>query len=424
MNADKIVDRIRTDAVSFNSMEDLDVIMEAIGDAKIVLLGEASHGTSEFYTMRAELSKRLILQKGFDFIAVEGDWPSCNSVNQYIKGASGAAESAELALSDFNRWPTWMWANREVADFVNWLRTANQTFTKEKQIGFYGLDMYSLWESMEHIIAYLEKTGSSQLEHAKKAFECFEPFNRDEQSYGISAGLFGEGCEDEVVQLLFEMNKKRHQHPGSEAALDAEMNTLVALNAEKYYRTMVMGGPESWNVRDQHMVEVLKRTLNFHGQDAKAIVWEHNTHIGDARATDMAGDGMVNVGQLIREDPEYKQVFALGFGTYQGQVLAGRAWGSPVEVMDVPKAINGSWEDCMHQAGQGENQLLLFNKSQLEFQEVIGHRAIGVVYDPNRELGNYVPSRMAQRYDAYIHLDETTALRPLILESVNSELLV
>ncbi|NHN34423.1 erythromycin esterase family protein [Paenibacillus agricola] len=420
MNIDKMVGRIRKDAISFEHMEDLDVIIDAIGEAKIVLLGEASHGTSEFYTVRAELSKRLIRQKGFNFVAVEGDWPACYSVNQFIKSAQGAAESAEQALSDFNRWPTWMWANREVTDFINWIRATNQTLASENRIGFYGLDMYSLWESMAHIIAYLEKTGSSQLELAKKAFACFEPFGRDEQSYGISAGLLGESCEDEVVQLLIAMNKKRHQHPGSEASLDAEINTLVTMNAEKYYRTMVTGGPESWNVRDRHMVEVLKRTLDFYGTEAKAIVWEHNTHIGDARATDMADEGMVNVGQLIREEPECKQMFAIGFGTHHGQVLAGRAWGSPVEVMDVPRAISGSWEDYMHRAGNGKNQLLLFDSSQDEFNEITGHRAIGVVYDPNREFHNYVPSRMAQRYDAYIHIDETTALKPIAMESVIS----
>jgi erythromycin esterase-like protein len=412
MKTKKIIDRISMEAIPFEQKEDLGIIINSIGDSRIVLLGEASHGTSEFYTVRAELSKRLIEQKGFDFIAVEGDWPSCYSINQYIKGKSGAAETAENALQDFNRWPTWMWANREVVNFISWVHNHNQKLDLKERVGFYGLDMYSLWESMEQIIDYLEQTASPQLELAKKAFACFEPFGMDGQSYGISAGLFGEGCEEEVVQLLVEMNKKR-EYTGNEAALDAEINTLVAVNAEKYYRAMVRGGPESWNVRDRHMVEVLKRTLSFYGNETKAIVWEHNTHIGDARATDMNADGMVNVGQLVREDSEYKRVYAIGFGTYHGQVLAGKSWGSPVEVMDVPRARTGSWEECMHLSGEGKNQILIFESGQDEFNEITGHRAIGVVYDPNRESGNYVPSRMAQRYDAYIHIDETNALSPL-----------
>jgi erythromycin esterase-like protein len=413
MNSEKIVEQIRREMVSLERLEDLDVIVDTIGDSKIVLLGEASHGTAEFYTIRAELSKKLILQKGFRFIAVEGDWPSCYNLNQYIKGYKGAAETAEQALRGFNRWPTWMWANREVADFMEWLKAHNESLQQENKIGFYGLDMYSLWESMEEIIRYLERTGSDRLEFAKQAFSCFEPFGRDEQSYGISAGLFAEGCEEEVVQLLKEMNKNKQSHSDSEAALDAEINTLVAVSAEKYYRTMVRGGPESWNVRDHHMVKVLKKIINFYGSDALAIVWEHNTHIGDARATDMAEDGMVNVGQLVREDPAYQPVFAVGFGTHHGQVLAGHSWGAPVEVMEVPPAINNSWEDCMHRAGEGKNQIIFFAKDRSSFDEVIGHRAIGVVYDPDNEYGNYVPSQMAQRYDAFIHVDETTALHSI-----------
>ena len=418
-----MAERIRESAIPFAGVDDLDSIAASAGEAGIVLLGEASHGTSEFYTIRAELSKRLIERKGFNLIAVEGDWPSCYRVNRYIKGYGGAAASARDALGEFNRWPTWMWANREVEAFIDWLKAYNEKLPEGERVGFYGIDMYSLWESMEAIIGYLERTNSPQLELAKKAFACFEPFSRDEQSYGVSAGFLGEGCEDDVVRLLTEMKEKRKQDNGKdEASLDAELNALVAVNAEQYYRTMVRGGPDSWNVRDRHMVKALGKVMDFYGQKARAIVWEHNTHIGDARATDMAEEGMVNVGQLLRESEPAGRVYAVGFGTHSGTVLAGRAWGAPVQEMEVPPAMDGSWEDAMHKAGGGGDLILLFdeaNRADFSVGE-IGHRAIGVVYHPRHERGNYVPSVMGERYDAFVHVDRTQALHALEVELVHA----
>jgi erythromycin esterase-like protein len=412
-----LLQQIRMHSVTWESMDDLEALIHAIGDADIVLLGEASHGTSEFYKIRAELTKRLIREKQFSFIAVEGDWPSCSRVNSFIKQTSYKDESGEEALSSFNRWPTWMWANEEISELTEWLRATNVGLEADRKIGFYGLDLYSLWESMDEIMDYMKRTNSEQLELARKAFACFESYGRDSESYGISAALFDEGCENEVVDLLKAMKKQKEQTANSsEPELDAELNALVALNAEKYYRAMVRGGPASWNVRDHHMVEAFNKIKQFHAPGAKAIVWEHNTHIGDARATDMAEDGMVNVGQLLREDPSLGRVYAIGFGTYSGTVIAGSSWEAPMEVMEVPPAQNNSWESLMHEAGQGSDQLLLFSEHPDEFHSMIGHRAIGVVYHPYNEYGNYVPSDMGARYDAFIHVDESHALKPLTAE--------
>ncbi|MGZ4164327.1 MAG: erythromycin esterase family protein, partial [Tumebacillaceae bacterium] len=283
----EMLEEIRKNAIRLETHDDLDVLIDAIGDAKYVLLGESSHGTSEFYTLRAELSKRLIERKGFNFIAVEGDWPSCYRLNRYIKQYPGSDRTARDAMGDFERWPTWMWANEEVLSLMDWMKAHNEGKPDEAKTGFYGIDVYSLWESMEAIIQYLQETDSPELDAAKKAFACFEPFKRNEQQYAVSASFFSESCEEEVVKLLTALQDKRFpQTDDREAALSAELNALVAVNAERYYRAMVRSGADSWNVRDEHMVEALNQLMDFHGSDAKVIIWEHNTHIGDARATD------------------------------------------------------------------------------------------------------------------------------------------
>ena len=262
--------------------------MEKIGDARFVLLGEASHGTADYYTWRAEISKRLIQEKGFSFLAVEGDWPDCYRVNRFIKGMDGAESSPREALQAFQRWPTWMWANEEVADFVAWLRDHNQS--EGAAVGFYGLDVYSLWDSLYQVLGYLGKHAPAALPAARSAFRCFEPYGEDVHEYARATRWVDESCEDEVIALLAELRRSARAYPqdGREAHFNAEQNALVVKNAEHYYRTMVQGGPESWNIRDRHMTETLERLMKHHGPGAKAIVWEHNTHIGDARFTDMA----------------------------------------------------------------------------------------------------------------------------------------
>jgi erythromycin esterase-like protein len=419
INSPFIVERIKEEAIHLTTGDDLNVLLDAVGDAKFVLLGEASHGTSEFYTWRTEITKRLIREKGFSSVAVEGDWPSCYRIHRHITDRKITTDSSEELRQSFQRWPSWMWANAETVSLIQWLKKHNENAEEIGKAGFYGLDVYSLWESMEEVIHYLEKKGTGEVDIAKKAFACFEPFDRDPQAYGVSAGLFSQDCEDEVVKLLIELqSQKDFGKEDQESALSAELNALVAVNAEKYYRSMVRGGPDSWNIRDQHMVEALHRLMDFHGSEAKAIIWEHNTHIGDARATDMAEDGMVNVGQLLRENHPKEHVYAIGFGTHSGTVIAGREWGAPAQSMTVPAAQSGSWEDLMHQAGN-HDQILIFNDENRSIYDMeIGHRAIGVVYHPENEWGNYVPSVMSERYDAFIYIDETSALTPLITEKV------
>jgi erythromycin esterase len=395
---------------------DLDPLIERIGEARFVLLGEASHGTSEYYQWRARLSRRLIEEKGFNFVSVEGDWPDCYRINRYVKGYADAGESARDVLQAFKRWPTWMWANWEVVAFAEWMRKHNQD--RSSKAGFYGLDVYSLWESMESIIHYLEKRDPEAVQTALEAYRCFEPFGENAQSYAWSTRLVPENCEDEVIDLLLEMQRRANRYDGDpEASFNAEQNALVIRNAERYYRAMVNTDAGSWNVRDQHMMETLNRLMDLHGPDSKGIVWAHNTHVGDARYTDMAGSGMINIGQLARQQHEEDGVVLAGFGSHRGSVIAGKSWGAPMERMPVPEARDGSWEDVLHQSG--EDQLVIFDPDNLseDICKQRGQRAIGVVYQGHYEsYGNYVPTMLPKRYDAFLYIEQTEALHPLHVE--------
>lgn len=396
-----------------HSKNDLDPLLDRIGDAQYVLLGEASHGTHEYYTWRAQISKRLIEEKGFSFIAVEGDWPDCFKINKWIK--DGHSQEVQSVLHEFNRWPTWMWANWEIAAFADWLRDYNQHHLKEDNIGFYGLDVYSLWESMEIIMKYLEKEDPETAELAREAMMCFEPF-RENDSYGSVFSRAKPGCQEEVIKLLKKVRQRSHNYDSElEADLNAEVNSLVMANAEKYYKAMSDFGSSSWNVRDRHMMETLNKLVDYHGDNSKVIIWEHNTHIGDARATDMAHAGLINLGQLVREEKGYNNTVLVGFGSYEGSVIAGSRWGAPMQEMDVPPAKEGSFEHKIHEFN-GSDTLMIFDEHPEitnAFSEVLDHRAIGVVYNPKREKGNYVPSEIVERYDAFIYIDQTQALHPL-----------
>lgn len=395
---------------------DLDPLLDRVADARYVLLGEASHGTHEFYTWRAAISRRLIEERGFSFIAVEGDWPDCYRVNRYVKGYDGG--SAREVLHAFSRWPTWMWANEEVVELVGWLRGFNDSLDRpgERKVGFYGLDVYSLWDSLHQVLGYLRVHDPAALPIARRALRCFEPFGEDVHAYARATRWVHVSCEDEVIALLAALRAAGPSaHDDPEARFEAEQNAVVIRNAERYYRTMVQGGPESWNLRDQHMTQTLERLMRRHGPGARGIVWAHNTHVGDARYTDMADAGMINIGQLVRQGHEGEGVVLVGFGSYRGSVIAGREWEAPMERMLVPPGRPGSWEEVLHRAG-AEDRLLLLTEARASEDLLLerGHRAIGVVYNPERErFGNYVPTVLPLRYDAFVFLDETRALQPL-----------
>jgi erythromycin esterase-like protein len=392
----------------------LDPLIERIADARFVLIGEASHGTADFYRWRAELTKRLIVERGFDFVAVEGDWPDCFDVNCWVKGRARPDDSAVATLARFERWPTWMWANTEVAEFVNWLRDHNRH--ADASVGFYGLDVYSLWESIDRVLRYLHDQRPEELTAARAALACFEPYGEDPQRYAHATRFVSESCEHEVVELLADLRRLLRDGTSSEADFDALQNSEVLAGAERYYRAMIRGDGESWNVRDCHMVDTLDRLVDHHGPTSKAIVWEHNTHIGDARATDMADAGMVNVGQLVRERHDAVGVVLVGFSTYEGSVIAAPRWGAPLQQMPVPPARSDSHEALLHEIGSTDPLLVVFPAERHGAWLPVrrGHRAIGVVYEPERDpYGNWIPTVMGGRYDALIHVDRTEALHPL-----------
>lgn len=408
-------DQLLTLSSPLRDVNDLDPLLDRIGDARFVLLGEASHGTHEYYLWRARLSRRLIEEKGFRFIAVEGDWPDCYQINRYVQG-----ELPDLTAEDvcraFARWPTWMWANWEIVALAEWMRQHNRDRPEDERAGFYGLDLYSLWESLKAITDYLKEHHPEAVAAAQEAFQCFEPYAEDPQRYAMATQFVPKDCEDDVVKLLTSVRQRAGGELGEgQADFNAVMNAEALRGAETYYRTMITGGAESWNVRDRHMSDTLNRLMRHFGPDAKAILWEHNTHIGDARYTDMAAAGMFNVGELVREEHEADGVVLAGFGSYQGSVVAGRAWDAPMQVMDVPPARGGSWEHALHLLN-AEDRLLLFQPPLAPDNALSvprGHRAIGVVYHPEAEIGNYVPTVLPLRYDAFLYIDQTTALHPL-----------
>ncbi|HEX8546605.1 MAG TPA: erythromycin esterase family protein [Cytophagaceae bacterium] len=408
--------KVEIPAHPLRNAQDLDVLMESIGDARVVLLGESSHGTSEYYTWRAAISKRLIEEKGFDFIAVEGEWADSYRINNLIKGEKKDNSQVVEQLRSYDRWPTWMWGNYEVASLVTWLNTYNQSKGAADKVGFFGLDVYCLWESLTELNPYLQDKDPQLQKAAERSYNCFKPYSANPEEYASAVARASADCHKETEQLWNAINKMNEGKTAkTEADFVMEQNALVALNGEKYYTASTEGGPASWNIRDQHMMQTLKRLLDFHGPTAKAIVWEHNTHVGDARYTDMAGEGMVNVGQLVRQEYGNNNVFIVGLGSYEGSVIAASSWGGAITNMNVPPAQEGSWESMLHKI-DGADKIVI--SSEIKGKELqnkrIGHRAIGVVYNPAYEqYGNYVPTVIPKRYDAFLFIDRTKALTPL-----------
>ena len=416
---DRALDDVAALAGPLDTPDDLDPLLDRIGAARVVLLGEASHGTAEYYLWRAAVTRRLIAEHGFSFVAVEGDWPDCFRVNRWVKNRADHDLTAVDVLGRYERWPRWMWANEEVAGFVGWLQEHNERAGAD--VGFYGLDVYSLWESMHTVIDYLEAQHPESLDAARAAFACFEPYAEDPQRYARATRLVPTSCEDEVVALLAGLRRDVADlgDGDPEAGLDARQNAEVLAGAERYYRSMVAADESSWNIRDHHMADTLDRLLDHHGPRAKAIVWEHNTHVGDARATAMAAHGMVNVGQLARRRHGADRVAIVGFAGHHGDVIAAESWGAPAERLPVPAAPRGSHEALLHKA-LGKPSLLLFpdQRDTGWLAQRRGHRAIGVVYHPEADpYANWVSTVMGRRYDALLSFEGTEALHPLHRES-------
>ncbi|MFC6238058.1 erythromycin esterase family protein [Longivirga aurantiaca] len=394
---------------------DLDPLLARIGDARYVCIGEASHGTHEFYAWRAQLTRRLVEERGVTWIGVEGDWPDCWRINRWVRGQDDQDLDVRGLLGRFSRWPTWMWANHDVGEFLVWLRETNRGRPLERRVGFYGLDVYSLWDSLRATMAWLGQHDPEALPTAWNAWRCFMPYGEDPHRYARAARLIPESCEDEVVALLTEVRRRVGvRSDDDELAFDAACNAEAAADAESYYRAMVRGDRASWNVRDHHMAGTIDRIARHLGPGSAGVVWEHNTHVGDARATDMARAGLVTVGQLVRERHESDGVVLVGFASHRGSVLAAGGWGEPERVMPLPVARAGSHEWVLHQCLPRRASLVFpEDRSGPWLSTWAGHRAVGVVYDPSRESGNYVPTWMGGRYDALLWFDTTTALVPL-----------
>jgi erythromycin esterase-like protein/predicted phosphoribosyltransferase len=401
-----------------------DALLDGIGDARLVLLGEATHGTHEFYRERAFITRRLIAEKGFTAVAVEADWPDAYRINRYVRGASRDEEAVE-ALADFGRFPTWMWRNADVLDFVGWLRAHNEAQPAERRAGFYGLDLYSLRASMQAVLRYLDIVDPDGARRARQRYGCFDQFGDEMQQYGYAATVgLHPACEREVVTQLLDLHRRQAEYAsrdGRVAADDyfyAEQNARLVKNAEEYYRTMFKGRDESWNLRDRHMFETLQQLLGFLGRSVsrpRVVVWAHNSHLGDARATEMGMRGELNVGQLVREAYGGKAVL-VGFTTHTGTVTAATEWDGPAHRRHVRPALAGSYERLFHDTKIP--RFLLPLRGDLAVASALAaprlERAIGVLYLPESERGShYFHARLAEQFDFVLHFDETRAVEPL-----------
>jgi erythromycin esterase-like protein len=420
-----IVDAVREGAFPLSgSPRDYDALLAQIGDAHFVLLGEASHGTHEFYRERARITQRLIEEKGFTAVAVEADWPDAWRVNRFVR-AQGDDEFATEALDGFRRFPTWMWRNTDVVDFVDWLRIHNDGQAPgAPRCGFYGLDLYSLNASIEAVLQFLDKVDPEAAARARERYACFERFDHDSQAYGMMTGLQGmASCENEVVQQLIELQRDRARLdilPGNDdEAFFAEQNARLVKNAERYYREMYRSDVSSWNLRDRHMMETLEALTAYLGRGGrrpKIVLWAHNSHLGDARATEMGRRrGELNIGQLVRER-HGDDAMLVGFTTHTGTVTAATRWDAPPQRRRVRPSRHDSYEALFHATGlpgfllplrERDDHTAALRAARLE-------RAIGVIYRPESERqSHYFQTQLPEQFDAVLHFDETHAVEPL-----------
>ncbi|AWB23042.1 hypothetical protein DA075_20815 [Methylobacterium currus] len=420
-----LVAALRQEAIRLTGgPRDYDALMELIGEARLALLGEATHGTQDFYRERAEITKRLIREKGFGAVAIEADWPDAWRVNRYVRGESEDLDAVE-ALSGFRRFPTWLWRNTEMVAFVEWLRRHNATQPEEGRVGLYGIDLYSLHASMKAVVTTLAAVDPAAAAQARARYACFDRFGEDSQVYGFMTGLkLAPSCEAEVVAQLAALQRRAADSLARTGSADrdelfsAEQNASVVRTAEEYYRTMFLREVSSWNLRDTHMADcigALIAHLGRSGRAAKVAIWAHNSHLGDARATQMGARGEINLGQLLRER-HGRAVVRIGFTTYSGTVAAASDWGAPVERKRVRPALPGSHEALFHALGLGRFCLIPApgTRAAAALHEGRLQRAIGVIYRPETERqSHYVEARLPEQFEAVLHLDETRAIEPL-----------
>ncbi len=403
---------------------DYDALMERIGDARFVLLGEASHGTHEFYRERIRITQRLIEEKGFTAVAVEGDWPDVWQAHQYIRGR-GEAGSAVEALATFTDFPVWMWRNSDIVGLVEWLREYNEALPAgSAPVGFYGLDLYSFLESADEVVAYLERVDPAAAQRARERYDCFEPYRDEPESYGAGVPSYAQNsCEAEALAQWEEMEQRASDTQGMsgeerEELFSALQNARIVRNAEGFYRAMHDWGASTWNLRDEHMAESLEALASYFavdGEPARVVVWAHNSHVGDARATQMGRAGEWNIGQLTRERYPDETVL-VGFTTYSGTVMAASSWGEAGEVHEVNPSLPESYGALFHDMGVDNFMLLMHEDDALSrsLAESRLERAIGVIYRPGSERqSHYFEAELSEQFDAVIHLDETRAVEPL-----------
>jgi protein-L-isoaspartate(D-aspartate) O-methyltransferase len=419
-----IVTAITASSESFNSIEgaDLDTLLERIGNAKIVLLGEATHGTSEFYRMRERISQELITRKGFRFVAIEGDWPDVARLDHYVRHL----EYPPSEWMAFARFPTWMWRNNDVRSFVDWLHAHNAERVPLERAAIYGLDLYSLYTSIGSVLRYLDEVDPDSARIARQRYGCLTPWQADPATYGHAAltGAY-RTCENEVVRMLEDILHKQRDYAAhdGERFMDAAQNARLVTDAERYYRIMYYGSRASWNLRDNHMFETLKTLLDFHGSEAKAIVWAHNSHVGDSAATEMSARGEYNIGHLCRKEFG-NGAYSIGFGTHLGTVAAASDWDGPMEIKAVLPSLEQSYERLCHETGHPRFMLPMRGRSAVEVRNRLVkprlERAIGVIYRPETELAShYFQAVLPAQFDEYIWFDETHAVTPFETKELN-----
>ncbi|MDY0169626.1 MAG: erythromycin esterase family protein [Thermoguttaceae bacterium] len=397
---------------------DLDPLLNAIGDSRLVLLGESTHGTSEYYRWRDKISRRLISEKGFSFVAVEGDWESLYQLNKYVKLLPGAMDDPEAILRRLDRWPPWMWANREVLELARWMRAHNEKLPPHRRCGFYGIDLYGWGDSVRRLPVYFDRIAPGSRDRVRKTLEPLERLDGDMRAFHVAVhqqDLDAGAAVDELAAEL-KRNEREYRQRDELAYFAALQSVKVVREAKRHMRTSGAPGGASWNIRATHFKDTVQRLLDFYGEGAKGIAWAHNTHVGDARATDMGRVGLVNIGRLARERMGNDEVFIVGFATYEGEVFAGRGWGQPRAQMQMPPAREGSFEHYLRQAGHPRALYILrgMEGDELLLMQIGLQRAVGVVYQPERDqVANFVPTILPERYDALLYFETTSPLQAL-----------